>query len=70
MALRSTQTVTEMSTRKLPGVEGWPAHKADNLIAICEPIDYKIWERRRLTTLWAYTACYRDSVAFYRHGRL
>jgi hypothetical protein len=35
--------------------------KADNLIAICEPIAQKMWEPRRLTTLWATTACYRDS---------
>jgi hypothetical protein len=24
----------------------------------------KIWEPRRLTTLWASTACYRDSFTF------
>jgi hypothetical protein len=35
---------------------GQPARKADNLTAICEP--------RRLTTVWASTACYRDSFAF------
>jgi hypothetical protein len=38
--------------------------KADNLTDICEPIIQKIWEPRRLTTLWASTACYRDSVTF------
>jgi hypothetical protein len=38
MALGSTQTLTEMSTRNLPGDKGWLVHKADNLIAICEPI--------------------------------
>jgi hypothetical protein len=38
-----------------------PARKADNLTAICESIVYKMWEPRRLTTLWAFTACYRDS---------
>jgi hypothetical protein len=27
-----------MSTRNLHGVKGWPARKADNLTAICEPI--------------------------------
>jgi hypothetical protein len=47
MALGSTQ----------PGIflggKGRPARKADNLTAICEP--------RPLTTLWAFTACYRDS---------
>jgi hypothetical protein len=38
MALRSTKPVTEMSTRNLPGGKGRPAHKADNLTAICETI--------------------------------
>jgi hypothetical protein len=34
----STQPLVEMNTKNLPGVKGWPARKADNLIAICEPI--------------------------------
>jgi hypothetical protein len=38
MALGSTQPLTEISTRNLPGGKGRPAHKADNLIAICESI--------------------------------
>jgi hypothetical protein len=38
MALESTQPLTEMSTRNLPGSKGRPEHKADNLTAICEPI--------------------------------
>jgi hypothetical protein len=38
MALGSTQHLTEMSTRNLPGAKGRPARKADNLTAICEPI--------------------------------
>jgi hypothetical protein len=38
VALASTQPVTEMSTRNLPGSKGRPARKADNLNAICEPI--------------------------------
>jgi hypothetical protein len=39
MALGSTQPLTEMSTRNLPGVKGGlPACKADNLTAICVPI--------------------------------
>jgi hypothetical protein len=38
--------------------------KGDNLTAICEPIVYKTWETRRLKTLWAFTACYRDSFTF------
>jgi hypothetical protein len=38
MALGSTQPLTEMSTRNLPGGKGRPAVKADNLTAVCEPI--------------------------------
>jgi hypothetical protein len=43
MGLVSTQPLTEMSTRNLPGGgggggKGRPARKADNLIAICGAI--------------------------------
>jgi hypothetical protein len=38
MALGSTQPLTEMITRNLPGAKGRPAHMADNITAICEPI--------------------------------
>jgi hypothetical protein len=38
IALGSTQSLTEMSTRKLPVGKGRPKRKADNLRAICEPI--------------------------------
>jgi hypothetical protein len=38
MALWTTQPLTEMSTRNLPGGKGRPARKADKLTAICEPI--------------------------------
>jgi hypothetical protein len=41
MVLGSTQPLTEMSTRNIPGDKGRPARKADNLTAICEPIFYK-----------------------------
>jgi hypothetical protein len=34
MALWSTQPLTEMSTRNLPGGKKWPARRADNLTAI------------------------------------
>jgi hypothetical protein len=61
MALGSTQPVAELSTRNLSGGKGLLARKADDLTAICEPIAYKIWEPRRLTTVWASTVCYRDS---------
>jgi hypothetical protein len=65
MALGSTQPLTEMSTRNLPGGKSLPALKADNFTAICEPIVYKTWEPRRLTTQWASTACYRDSFTYF-----
>jgi hypothetical protein len=38
MTLGSTQSLTEMSTRNLPGGKGRPASKADNLTAFCELI--------------------------------
>jgi hypothetical protein len=38
MALGSTQPLTEMSTRDLPGGKGQPALMVDNLAAICELI--------------------------------
>jgi hypothetical protein len=37
MTQESTQRLTEMSTRDLPGGKGQWARKADNLTAICEP---------------------------------
>jgi hypothetical protein len=64
MALWLTHPLTEMSTRNLPGDKGRPTRKADNLTAMCEPIVQKMWEPRRLTTLWAYTACYSCSFTF------
>jgi hypothetical protein len=68
MALGSTQTLIEMSIRNLPGVgKVAAARKADNLTAICHPIVKKMWEPRRLTTLWDSTTCYRDS--FYHAKR-
>jgi hypothetical protein len=60
MALGSTQPLTEICTRNLPAGKGRPAPKADNLTAISGPSVYKMWDPRRLTSLWAYMACYRD----------
>jgi hypothetical protein len=42
MALSSSQPLTEISTRNLPGGKGRPARKADNLTAICEPTVQKM----------------------------
>jgi hypothetical protein len=38
MALGSTQPLTEMSTRNLPGGKKRPGREADNLTGIFEPI--------------------------------
>jgi hypothetical protein len=38
MALESTQPLTEMSTRNIPGDKGQAARKAGNLTAIYKPI--------------------------------
>jgi hypothetical protein len=64
MVLGSTQRLIEMSTRNLLGGKGRPARGADT--TIYEPIVWKMWEPRRLTTLWAFTACYRESFTFYQ----
>jgi hypothetical protein len=37
MALGSTQPLTEMGTRNLPGGKKRPARRADNLASICKP---------------------------------
>jgi hypothetical protein len=65
MALGSAQPLTEMSTGMYLGRKGRLARKADKLTARCQTIFYKMWEPRRLTTLWASTACYRDSFTFF-----
>jgi hypothetical protein len=64
MALESTQPLTDVSTRNLPGGKGQPAHKADSLTAICEPTVWKMWEPWHFTTLWTSMASYRNSFTF------
>jgi hypothetical protein len=65
MTLGSTQLLTEMSTRNLPGGKGPPARNPNNLTAICEPTVWIMWKLHCLTTLWVSMACYRDSFTFY-----
>jgi hypothetical protein len=60
MALGLTQPLKEMSARTFPAGKTLPAHKADNLSAICELIVYKMLESRCLTALWASSASYRE----------
>jgi hypothetical protein len=52
MALESTQSLTEMSARNLPGGKGRQEREADNFTAICKLIVEKVWEPRSRTTLW------------------
>jgi hypothetical protein len=60
--LISNRNVYQESSWGVKG--GRPARKADNLNAICEPTVYRMWQPRRLTTLWASTVCYKVSVTF------
>jgi hypothetical protein len=53
-----------LGDRNFLGFKGRPAHKADNLTVICEPIALKMWEPQILTTIWTFTASYRDSFTF------
>jgi hypothetical protein len=64
MALGPIQPLTEIF---LGGKER-TARKGDNLTAISEAIVYKMWKPRRLTTLRASTACYRDAFYSIRKG--
>jgi hypothetical protein len=64
MAQGSTEYLKEMSTRNLPSGTERPACKAENLTAIFQRTVYKMWEPRRLTTLWAFTIYYKDSFTF------
>jgi hypothetical protein len=57
MALGSTQPKTEMGTSHLTGSEKQPVCTFDNFTAIHKQIVYKMYESRRLTTLWPSTAC-------------
>jgi hypothetical protein len=44
MDLGSSRPLTEVTTRNLPGGKERPELKADNLIVICEPVAYKVFE--------------------------
>jgi hypothetical protein len=65
MGIGSTQPLSEMSTRNLPGGKEWLACKADILTAICVLTIDIMWEPLHNTTVWAFTACYRDSFTFF-----
>jgi hypothetical protein len=65
MALGSTQSLTEISTRNLPCGKWRPARKADKLTAICELTVSKMWEPRCVTTLWVSKGCYMDRLLLF-----
>jgi hypothetical protein len=54
VALGFTEPLTEMSIRNLHGGKMLPVNKDDSLIAVCELIVYKMWDR-----------CYRDNFTFF-----
>jgi hypothetical protein len=66
MALGSTEPLTEMSTRNLPGGGGKkrPVGRADILVAICEPNVWKMWKPQPLEILRASTTCTGITLPF------
>jgi hypothetical protein len=65
MALGSTQPLTEMSSRNLPGVlKGGRRVRLTTIPSSVSRLE-KMWEPQCITTLWAFTACYRDSFTFF-----
>jgi hypothetical protein len=69
MALGSTQPLIQMSTRNLPGVKGGRRVGLSTSPSFVSRLSGNMWEPRRLTTLWAFTACYRDSFTFFKTQR-
>jgi hypothetical protein len=63
MALGSTQPLTEMGTRNLPGGKERPAREDANLTAICEPTVYKC-ESLDVSQPYGPSRRYRDSFTF------
>jgi hypothetical protein len=57
MTLGSTQPLTEMSTRYIPGSKERPARWADNLASICGPIVWKCGSLNLFANIRASTAC-------------
>jgi hypothetical protein len=56
MALRLNRFLTEMSAKIYFWAKALPARIANNITANCEPTVYKMWDCRRLTTLYASMA--------------
>jgi hypothetical protein len=63
MALGLTEPLTEMSTRNLPGGKKRPAHRADNLAAICE---LNVWKCGSLHGL--HTDCFTFTLRCFHYA--
>jgi hypothetical protein len=70
MTFGSTQTVTEISIGNLPESKGRPARKADKPQHYLSVYFVYYVEASILITLWASTACYRDSFTFTKWGEI
>jgi hypothetical protein len=57
MTLASTKSLTDVSTRSLPGDKWRPVCEDENITAICERCFYIMRDALRLTALKATTAC-------------
>jgi hypothetical protein len=65
MALRSAQPLTEMSTRIFLGVNDGRCVRLTTSAPSVSRLSRKCGEPRRVTTLRASKACYRDSLNFF-----
>jgi hypothetical protein len=64
VALGPIQPPIKVSIGNLSGHKDRLARKNNKLAANYDPIVWKMWEPRRLTTLWASTACYKIALPF------
>jgi hypothetical protein len=69
MVLGSTQPLTEMSTRNLPGGKKRPARRADNLAAIYEPMSKNVGASTSRNPKGLH-GLYRDNFTFTTYLRL
>ena len=68
IALGSTQPLTEISTKNIPGGKRRPAHRADNLDTCADC--FEIWEPQPPRTLRACPGLCRDYFTFLQYQNL